>query len=485
MEDVDDIYLYFQTYSYAGTLTAQGEAEAKAETASTSTSALTSTLTSAPASPNPMPQPDALFYGVALRDGAPLTSGVLTAILPRLGTVTTQIAPITGTGYNYALPVPLGYYAAGDTNYAAESARVGETVRFTVNGVPAQLKSSAGVSYQAYPIGAPGSGYAVTADISGPGSYPIGDVNVSGKRDSADALLVLKYDVGLTPGVTTWPPGPGTIYLPLCDVAEDGRCDSSDALRILMCDVGLASCPASALATADVAAVETANPAYFTVEQAADAANGELVVRVRATSPHTPLAAASLDLRYDPAQLSVVSCAENPASRLDLATCNPTSAAGMIRYTGITAGGIVETAPLIELRLHVIAPSVLAQWAPTRWAPTEGAPSGGGPAIALAVTAAFDLDGNALRPVLSAPPASDGGPRKLYLPLLILALPAAQAEPPAGSEDGAGAPPTAAPPDAISTPEPPPTIEPEPISTAAPPAPSELEPGRPEPSPSP
>ena len=37
----------------------------------------------------------------------------------------------------------------------------------------------------------------MTIDVSGPGSYPPGDVNVSGKRDSADALMVLKYDVGL------------------------------------------------------------------------------------------------------------------------------------------------------------------------------------------------------------------------------------------------------------------------------------------------
>ena len=99
-----------------------------------------------------------------------------------------------------------------------------------------------GTNYQAYAITAPGSGNVVTVDVSGPGSYPIGDVNVSGKRDAADALLVLKYDVGLTPGVTTWPPGPATVYLPLCDVTEDGACNSSDALRILMCEVSLASC---------------------------------------------------------------------------------------------------------------------------------------------------------------------------------------------------------------------------------------------------
>ena len=60
--------------------------------------------------PRPKPQPDVLFYGVALRDGTPLASGTLTAILPRGDTVTAEIAPITGTPYNYALAIPLSYY---------------------------------------------------------------------------------------------------------------------------------------------------------------------------------------------------------------------------------------------------------------------------------------------------------------------------------------------------------------------------------------
>ena len=46
-------------------------------------------------------------------------------------------------------------------------------------------------------------------------------------------------------GVTDFPPGPNTVYLPLCDIVENGRCDSSDALRILQCDVGMSgvTCP--------------------------------------------------------------------------------------------------------------------------------------------------------------------------------------------------------------------------------------------------
>ena len=58
--------------------------------------------------------------------------------------MTTEIAPITGTTYNYALAIPLAYYDTSDTNYATGSARLGETIRFTVNGVPALLKDTDG-----------------------------------------------------------------------------------------------------------------------------------------------------------------------------------------------------------------------------------------------------------------------------------------------------------------------------------------------------
>ena len=75
--------------------------------------------------PNPMPQPDVMFYGVALRDGTPLTSGTLTAILPRGDTVTAEIAPITGTPYNYELPIPLSTTTQSTDRFAPGSARRG------------------------------------------------------------------------------------------------------------------------------------------------------------------------------------------------------------------------------------------------------------------------------------------------------------------------------------------------------------------------
>ena len=164
-------------------------------------------------------------------------------------------------------------------------------------------------------------------------------------------------------------------------------------------------------------------------------------MRVRAESPGTPLAVASLDLRYDPAQVSVEACAENPAGRLDLAVCNPAYISDTVRYTGITTGGIVEAAPLLELRLRPVDATVLEQIA------------GGSPAIEIAEATLFDLEGNALRPVLdSKEPATI--PRKIFLPIILA---------------GAGSPGTEVapePPAAEPTPEP--TVsEPTPDPTAA------------------
>ncbi len=417
MQDVDDIYVYFQTYAYAGTAAA-AEAELMEDTGDGRLAAggetpplrVAGTVSTA-ADPNAMPQPDALFYGVALRDGAVMESGTLTAILPRGGVVTTEIAPIAGTDYNYALAVPLSYYDAGATPTASDSARIAETISFTVNGIPAVLRDATGISYQAYRIDAAGSGYAVTVDISGPGSYPLGDVNVSGRRDSADALLVLKYDVGLTPGVTTWPPGPGTVYLPLCDVTQDGRCNSTDALRILMCDVALASCPAAAgTAAVEEISLDDAQPAFFRLEQQPD--GNEWTVRVVTESPHAPLGVTVLNLTYDPARVKVVSCSENPAGRTDLAACNPAYAEGTVRYTGITTGGIVEAAPLAEVRFEVLDATFAEQLA------------AGAPLAELAVEAAFDVDLNALRPEVTVPGNDEPAmPKPIYLPLIVNGAP--------------------------------------------------------------
>ena len=78
-----------------------------------------------------------------------------------------------------------------------------------------------------------------------------------------------------------------------------------------------------------------------------DAGTGQVVVRVRAESLwHGCGRVAGPALR--PSRVAVEAYAENPAGRLDLAACNPEYAADTVRYTGITTGGIVEAASLLE-----------------------------------------------------------------------------------------------------------------------------------------
>ena len=222
---------------------------------------------------------------------------------------------------------------------------------------------------------------------------------------------MLKYDVGLAPGVTTWPPGPGTVYLPLCDVTQDGKCNSTDALRILMCDVALASCPAGTVAVA----ADTEPPA--------DAPPGVLPCRATCGRRGRPGGVAGaggialhpagrgdsrVALRPGPADL--LSCAENPASRLDLAVCNTAFGQGIVRYTGITTGGVVEPTALLEAQFQVVDPTVL------------DAIAQGTVVVELVPGPAFDLEGNPLKGVTAVAPRSDDL-KKFFLPLLLLTAP--------------------------------------------------------------
>lgn len=169
MQDVDDIYLYFQTYAYAGTAvaaSAQAKVEAKAKTASTSTSASSSAL----------PLPDVLFYGTVARNNEPLTAGTVKAILPRGAVVSVDVAPIQGTNYTYALTVPLSQYNPDLGAYAADSARPREAIRFLVNDAPATFRDANGATTDQFIIPANGVGqpYRLDPALIGTDSYPLG-----------------------------------------------------------------------------------------------------------------------------------------------------------------------------------------------------------------------------------------------------------------------------------------------------------------------
>ena len=174
----------------------------------------------APPPDTPIPLPDVILYGTTTCNGESVTEGTVKVVLPRGGIISAPIGEIAGTGYSYALAVPLSMYDPDNDIYEADSARTGEAINFYIDNMPALFQDDNGIttSELVIPEDAVGETYVVDLFVTGPGGYPLGDVNANGRRDSADALLVLKYDIGLIVGVDYFPPGPGTVYYPTTKV---------------------------------------------------------------------------------------------------------------------------------------------------------------------------------------------------------------------------------------------------------------------------
>jgi hypothetical protein len=345
----------------------------------------------------PLPLPDVIFYGTTTRDGEPITEGTVKAVLPRGGIVSAAIGEIAGTDYSYALVVPLGMYDPDNGVYEADSARLGEAINFYVDDLPAMFEDENGMAASEFVIPQDGVGetYVVDLILTGPSGYPLGDVNANGRRDSADALLVLKYDIGLMNGGESFPPGPGQIYLPLCDIVGDGQCNSSDALRILQCDVGMPGVDCPSVPSVGVTALRLSAPtedglASHATEGATLVLRTEveggpqpdtITVRVVADDPLAELGAVSLELRYDAALLSPEACIENPSGLLDAAACNPAFAPGVVRFNAVSTAGAGEEATLAEITFRVLDPAAIED------------PAG---ALTLAPDGVFDIEGGDL-----------------------------------------------------------------------------------------
>jgi hypothetical protein len=321
---------------------------------------------SAQAAPPPLPLPDVTLYGRVTRAGETLSSGTVKAILPDGVAVTASIKPITGTEFSYKLVVPL--YMSGTHTLARTPGGIltGDVIRLLVNDQPAfyqdgvtQLTmSQLAIMSAGAASTAAGRSYELNLSLAGPDSYPIGDVNANGLRNAADAMLALKYDIGMIHGVTNFPPGPNTVYLPLCDIVANGQCDSGDALRILQCDVGTpgVTCPtdrfpgwlrvaqapmAGAMTRFEVAAIDGDDPT-------------NVEVQVLLASGAAQFGAASLELHYDSALFAPVTCSENPGEALDMVVCNPTFAPGSVRFSAIAATGAADGAGLVTVRFQRI-----------------------------------------------------------------------------------------------------------------------------------
>ncbi|MBX2997477.1 MAG: hypothetical protein KF893_03120 [Caldilineaceae bacterium] len=318
-------------------------------------------------SPPPLPLPDVTLYGKITQRGEVLAEGTVKALLPDGMAVTAAIGPINGTDYNYALVIPL--YMTGTQTLARTpgGALTGDSIDLFVNDQPAFYQDGATqltmsqlkILSQQPAKTAAGRSYELNLSTGGPESYLMGDVNANGQRNSADAMLALKYDIGLIHGVTNFPPGPNTVYLPLCDIVANGRCDSSDALRILQCDVGRSdiSCPTDRIPRGVQLTSVPVDGATVRLQMVMshEVDSNEIGVRVELSDPVGQVGAASLELHYDAAVLRVIMCSDNPTDHFDLVTCNPDYTPGVVRFSAVVVDGKgADSVALVEVRFERI-----------------------------------------------------------------------------------------------------------------------------------
>jgi hypothetical protein len=313
----------------------------------------------APASGGPLPLPDLLIYGTVVdSNGDALESGTVKVVRNGETLATAEIGAVAGTDYTYLLVVPMGMLPPGSTDSADGVAQAGDTLSFLVDNQPAYFQdsiTSLTVNTWQTPSGAAGRGFVLDLSLPGAMRYTLGDVNANGARNAADAMLTLKYDIGLILGVTTFPPGPNTVYLPLCDIVENGRCDSSDALRILQCDVGMTgvTCPVDSIPAGRTGQQPT--PGAATRLQVLATAGGEpntVDVRVLLSADAANFGAASFDLAYDPARFAPVDCVADGAAAFDLVACNQAMAPGRVRFNAVAAAGAADGAEVVAVRFH-------------------------------------------------------------------------------------------------------------------------------------
>lgn len=353
----------------------------------------------------PLPVPDVLFYGTATANGQVLESGTVEAVLPRGKRITSEIAPIPGTNYNYAFSVPLRIFDNPDTaTWPPDAVVAGDMLRFTLDGRNAFYKDAQNMDVQNFtiPWNAMGATYILNLRIASPNDYMMGDVNANGYRDVADALLILRYSVGFVAGDEEFPPASGKPYLPLCDVVRDGVCNAADAERILQCEAGLPGIPCLPADAPPIITQTLGAPPLFRLEVVPDSGAAiTRTVQVVANRTERTLGAASLKLLYDPAHLTVDSCAAAPTTEMSRGVCYAAPDAGNVHLNYVAVNGIHPDVVLGEITFAPVGDYDLEQLAN---------------ALDLRVNNAFDLDGAAFVWPEAPPPSLDN---ILFLPLVM------------------------------------------------------------------
>jgi hypothetical protein len=303
----------------------------------------------------PLSVPDVIFYGTARVDGAVLEAGTVEAQLPSGGTVSADIAAVAQTDYNYSLSVPLDVFDDPDTAERRINAAVpNDTLEFSVNGSGAHYRVENQIVWDfTIPSHAMGDTYILDLMVLNPEGQLLGDVNGNGYRDVSDALLILRYTEGYVPGDENYPPQKGNPYLPLCDIIPEGICTNDDALLILKCEAGQPCTPPpperDPLNLTFGAALE------FRVEMVPPAGQETYrILQVIADDVDQKLGAASIELNYNPSNLTFSNCVTDPLAVYEAGECFITSETGTVRLNGVHLQGAGPGTVLAELTVDPV-----------------------------------------------------------------------------------------------------------------------------------
>jgi hypothetical protein len=177
-----------------------------------------------------------------------------------------------------------------------------------------------------------------------------GDVSCDSKTDPHDALFILQYDVGLRAEAQSCPAPENTLLLAACDVNQNGACEVLDALWLLQCDVGLNNnfCPAEAQLSSNPVTIGEES-ATLTLTEPVNTNNDTLQITLHAQLHDHTLGAATIELHYDPAQVTITGCTADPDGHFNLALCNPTYGEGVARLSLVSSAGVTGEAALLQL----------------------------------------------------------------------------------------------------------------------------------------
>jgi len=363
----------------------------------------------APPQNAPLPVPDVMFYGTATLEGEILESGTLKAVLPRGRSISVAIAPVPDTDYNYALAVPLKVFDDPETAEVPQgTVMAGDKLTFMINGNKAYYQDAGELDVQAFtiPKDAMGQSYVLDLMISSPDDYLMGDVNVNGYRDVADALLMLRYGVGFVAGDEDFPPADGQPYLPLCDIVVDSLCNASDALRILQCDVGLPTVPCLPSPTPTITLTENADISLVFGLESIDASEQAITrtVKVLANETETTLGATSLAVHYDSTKMTVVGCAAAPITEMNSDVCYADPYTHSVRLNYVAVNGINPGTVLAEITFAPVG---------------EHSLEGLAEQLDLEVRGAFDLEGDAFTTWPEPEPPPTPSDLRIFMPVLM------------------------------------------------------------------